>query len=443
MNHHLSLARIPLLREAVFRRDPLGFLSALAERRGDFAEFALGGRRFILVNSQELAHSLLVTNQHKFHKGPGLQRAKRLLGEGLLTSEGEYHRRQRRLIQPAFTRQRVAEYAGAVTRCALARQSRWRDGEELDISREMQRVALAVLGDTILGEDVRREAEEIGDAVDEIIRMSVPASGPRSVWKASMIRLGLSENRFPRLRGRVDAAVARIIARRRAAGGGPDLLSTLLRLRDEEGALTDEQVRDEVMTLVHAGHETTAGTLTWLWVLLARNPDAERRLHEELDEALPRGRAPEVGDLPRLVYTNAAVTETLRLYPAAWVISRYAIEDAELEGRRVTRGSVVLVSPYLMQRKPESYERPSEFCPERWMGGAEAQPFMPFGMGPRRCVGENFALMESVLITAVLARRWRFRLAPNTRVELDPRITLRPKRGVRVVLRGRETDDAG
>ncbi len=447
-NSFSSVLTLPGLRELAFQRDALGFLSSLAARDGDFCEFRLGRQTFFLVNEQSLARAVLVTKQHKFRKGPGLQRAKRLLGEGLLTSEGEYHRRQRQLIQPAFHRQQLSGYADSITGCALRRQTGWQDGQELDIHTEMKRLTLMVVGETMLGTDVQAEADEIGDLLGQTIEMLTPRASPAALLKSLRRKLGVLPNRFPQLRGRIDEIVGGIIAKRRMAGESGDLLSMLLQLRDEEGALTDAQVRDEVMTLVQAGHETTANALTWAWVLLSEHPSAGRKLHDEIDGVL-NGRRPSAGDVASLVYTNAVFMETLRLYPPAWVLSRSAIEDVELDGRVVPRGAVVLVAPYLLHRRPDVYERPLEFYPERWLvegggGGEEAAApmFLPFGLGPRRCIGEGFAMMESVLVIAVLASKWRMRLSPGCRVEIDPRITLRPKNRVRVVLEKRELHPA-
>lgn len=437
------MTRLPVLRELAFQRNALGFLSSMAERSGDFCSFSLAGQTFFLVNEPNLARTVLVTSQHKFRKGPGLQRAKRLLGEGLLTSEGEYHRRQRQLIQPAFHRQQLSGYADAATGCALRRQSNWRAGQELDIHKEMKRLTLMIVGETILGTDVQGQADEIGDLLGEAIELLTPTGGVGSLLKALRRKLGVLPNRFPQIRARIDEIIGGIIAQRRAAGGGDDLLSTLLRLRDEDGDLTDAQVRDEVMTLVQAGHETTANALTWAWVLLSGHPGAERKLHEEIDTVLG-GRRPAAADVQRLVFTNAVFMETLRLYPPAWALSRSAVEDVELDGHVIPRGAVVLVSPYLLHRRPDVYERPLEFYPERWLvdGRGDAPLFLPFGLGPRRCVGEGFAMMESVLVIVMLASKWRIGVSPGCRVEPDPRITLRPKSSVRVILQKRESYQA-
>jgi len=367
-----------------------------------------------------------------FRKGRALQRAKRLLGEGLLTSEGEFHRRQRRLAQPAFHRRRVNSYARVMVEYAEAASARWRDGQELDISDEMMRLTLAVVGKTLFDADVESDADEVGSALTEVMNLFGYLMLP---FSELLEKLPLPpRRRFLRARARLDAVIYRIIEERRRSGvDRGDLLSTLLHAVDEEGdrtGMTDEQLRDEVMTIFLAGHETT---LTWAWFLLAQNPEAEARLHEELDAVLAAGRPPEPEDVPALRYTEMVVAETMRLYPPAWALGRLALEDYEVRGYLIPRGALVLVSQYVIHRDPRFFPDPERFDPARWTPEAKsARPqfaYFPFGGGPRRCVGEGFAWTEAVLILAALARRWRPRLLPGRRVETQPRITLRPGEG--------------
>jgi cytochrome P450 len=252
--------------------------------------------------------------------------------------------------------------------------------------------------------------------------------------------------RFNRARARLDGVVYRIIDERRRGGEDRgDLLSMLLLAEDEEGdrqGMSNEQVRDEAMTLFLAGHETTANLLAWTWYLLARNPEAERRLHAEIDAVLEDGRAPTVDDLPRLRYAEMVVSEVMRLYPPAWAVGRRAVADHEAGGYHVPAGSLILVSQYVAHRDPRFWPDPERFDPERWTPEARGQrpqfAYFPFGGGPRRCVGEAFAWMEATLILATLAARGRMRLAPGRTAETSPRITLRPGRGgVPVILERR------
>jgi cytochrome P450 len=416
-----------------FRRDPLTFLSRIAREYGDVVTFKTGPQRVFLLNHPDYVRDVLVTRHERFHKGRALKRAKRLLGESLLTSEGAFHRRERRLAQPAFHRQRINSYGPVMVEYAERAGARWRDGETLDVSSEMMRLTLAVVGKTLFDADVESDADEVGEALTEVMELFDYLMLP---FAELLEKLPLPpQRRFMRARARLDSVVYRIIEERRRAGGDRgDLLSMLLLAVDEEGdrtGMTNEQLRDEAMTLFLAGHETTANALTWTWRLLAQNPEAEARLHEELDSVLEGGRAPRVEDFPALRYTEMVVSESMRLYPPAWAIGRLAIEDHEVGGCRVPRGSLVLVSQYVMHRDPRFFPDPERFDPERWTPEAKsARPqfsYFPFGGGPRRCIGEGFAWMETVLLLATLARRWRLRPAPGAKVEARARITLRPK----------------
>ena len=314
-----------------FRRDPLKFFTRLAREYGDAVQFRAGPQRIFLLNHPDYVRDVLVTHHERFQKGRALQRAKRLLGDGLLTSEGEYHRRQRRLAQPAFHRQRINSYGQVMVEYAAKTSARWRDGETLDISGEMMRLTLAVVGKTLFDADVESDADEVGEALTEVMELFGYLMLP---FSELLEKLPLApRRRFERARARLDAVIYRIIEERRRSGADRgDLLSMLLFALDEEGdrtGMTNEQLRDEVMTLFLAGHETTANALTWAWYLLAQNPESEARLHEELDAVLEGGRLPTVEDLPALRYTEMVVAETMRLYPPAYAIGRLALEDHE------------------------------------------------------------------------------------------------------------------
>ncbi|HST50505.1 MAG TPA: cytochrome P450 [Pyrinomonadaceae bacterium] len=427
-----------------FRRDPLKFFTRLAREYGDAVQFRAGPQRVFLLNHPDYVRDVLVANHARYLKGRALQRAKRILGEGLLTSEGEFHRRQRRLAQPAFHRRRVNSYGEAMVGYAAKTSARWRDGETLDIHDEMMRLTLAVVGKTLFDADVESDADEVGEALTDVMSlfgyMMLPFSELLEKLPLPPVR------RFERARARLDAVIYRIIEeRRRACADRGDLLSMLLFAEDEEGGgarMTDEQLRDEVMTLFLAGHETTANALTWCFYLLAQNPEAEARLHEELDTVLEVGRAPVVEDVPSLRYTEMVVAETMRLFPPAYAIGRLALEDHEVGGYFIPKGALVLVSQYVMHRDPRFFPCPTAFDPARFTTEAkEARPqfaYFPFGGGPRRCIGEGFAWTEAVLMLATLARRWRLRLAPGQTIERQPRITLRPKSSVLMKLERRE-----
>ena len=429
-----------------FRRDPLKFLTHLAREHGDVVPFRMGPQHVLLLNHPDLVRDALVTRADYFHKGRALQRSKRLLGEGLLTSEGEHHRRQRRLAQPAFHRKRIESYGAVMVDYAARDSARWRDGETLDISHEMMRLTLAIVGKTLFDADVESDTDEIGGALTELLELFQMLLLPYSEY---LERLPLPANRrFTRARAKLDAVIYRIINERRASGADRgDLLSMLLLAQDEEGAgdsMTDEQLRDEALTIFLAGHETTANALAWTWYLLSQNPEAEAKLHAELDAVLDGGRLPTVEDLPRLRYTEMVLAESMRLYPPAWVVGRLAVKEYAVGGHVAARGTLVLISQYVLHRDPRFFPDPLRFDPERWTPEAkEARPqyaYFPFGGGARRCIGEGFAWMEGTLIIATLARRWRMRLVPGHPVVTHPRMTLRAKHGMRMTLeeRGQE-----
>jgi cytochrome P450 len=433
----------PLFDLLAFRRDPLKFLTRLAREHGDIVPFRLGPQHVLLLNHPDLVKDALVTRADYFHKGRALQRAKRLLGEGLLTSEGEHHRRQRRLAQPAFHRKRIESYGAVMVDYAARDSDLWHDGETLDVAHEMMRLTLAIVGKTLFDADVESDTDQIGVALTQLLELFQMLLLPYSEY---LERLPLPANRrFTRARASLDAVIYRIINERRASGADRgDLLSMLLLAQDEEGAsgsMTDEQLRDEALTIFLAGHETTANALAWTWHLLAQNPDAEAKLHAELDAVLSGGRLPTVADLPQLRYTEMVVAESMRLYPPAWVIGRLAIKDYAVGDHVAAEGALVLISQYVLHRDPRFFPDPLRFDPERWTPEAkEARPpyaYFPFGGGARRCIGEGFAWMEATLIIATIARRWRMRPVPVHAVVPHPRITLRAKHGIRMTMEDR------
>ncbi len=409
---------------------------------GDLPYFRLGPYHAYLVNHPDLIREVLVTQQANFTKSRALQRARVLLGEGLLTSEGKFHLRQRRLVQPAFHRERLAAYAEVMTEYAARLRDRWVAGTTLDISDEMMRLTLAVVGKTLFSADVESEASEIGAALTVVLHMFQLLMMPFSEY---LEKLPLpSVRRFEKARTRLDETIYGLIhERRKNPEDKGDLLSMLLLAQDEESdgaGMTDQQVRDEALTLFLAGHETTANALTWTWYLLSQNLECEQRLHAELDAVLER-RAPLMTDLPNLRYTEMVVAEAMRLYPPAWGIGRMAIAPFELDGLNIAAKSVCIVSPYVTQRDPRWFPEPDRFDPERWIPEArDARPkfsYFPFGGGARVCIGERFAWMEGILMLATLAQKWKLTLAPGQRVEPLPLITLRTKYGMRMKLEAR------
>ncbi|MBV9108990.1 MAG: cytochrome P450 [Gemmatimonadetes bacterium] len=422
---------LPFAHLSAFRRDPLDFLERVHRRYGDVARFRFGPRRLYLLAHPELVRDVLVTRHRNFIKSKALQRARVVLGNGLLTSEGEVHLRQRRMAQPAFHRERIAALGETMVDLATRAADGWRPGQAMDVTREMNRLTLAIAASTLFGASVDDEADEIGAALTTALEAFKRLTNPLG---PILDRLPLPTTiRVRKASARLDATIYRIIAQRRRGGEDRgDLLSMLLAARDEEGdggGMTDLQLRDEALTLFLAGHETTANALAWTWHLLALNPDAEATLHRELDGVLA-GRAPTADDLPRLAYTRAVLAESMRLFPPAWTIGREPLEAFEAGGYRIRAGSVVLVSPWITHRDPRWWPDPERFDPGRWTPEQEAErprfAYFPFGGGPRKCIGEGFAWTEGILVLATLAARWRFRHAPATRVGRQPLITLRP-----------------
>jgi cytochrome P450 len=423
-------------------RDPIRFFQGLARDHGDLAYVRTAGENLFLVNDPRHIRDILVNHQHKFMKGRGLERAKRLLGEGLLTSEGAVHVRQRRLMQPAFHRERIASYASVMTDYAHRVRDSWQDGSTIDAAKEMNRLTLGVVGKTLFDADVESQAKEVGEALTAVLESFWLLMLP---WVEVLDRLPIPALKRGRAaRARLDGIIYGMIAERRRSGvDRGDLLSMLLTAQDEEHpgqGMTDEQVRDEAMTIFLAGHETTANALAWTWYLLSRTPDAERKVHEEIDRVLG-GRQPTVADIPALTYLEQVVTEAMRLYPPAWIIGRRALEDYSIGEYLIPARSIVIVSPYLVQRDARYYTNPDAFVPERWTPSFKAslQPFayFPFGGGARRCIGDAFAWMELVLVAATIAQRWRLELVPGHPVIPQPVVTLRVKHGLRMVVRAR------
>ena len=428
-------ARFPGQHLLGMQRDPLAFLTRIAREHGDVARFRLGRQEIWLLSHPDHVRDVLVTHNRRFVKGRALDRAKLLLGEGLLTSGGDVHLRQRRLAQPAFHRQRIAAYADEMVRLAQRHRDEWRNGDTLDVARAMNRLTLAIAGRTLFGADVEGQADAIGSALTDAISLFEIARLPIPQRLLDLlVRLPIGGGRmFTRARARLDAVVYRMIAERRAGGTDRgDLLSMLLLATDVEGdgsGMTDEQLRDEVLTIFLAGHETTANALAWSFHLLGRHPEVEAALHEEADRVLG-GRAATSDDLPALPWTRAVFAESMRLYPPAWVIGRRALEPHPAGGHVVPPDALILLSQWVVHRDPRWWPEPERFAPERWIGDAaeRARPklaYFPFGAGPRQCIGEQFAWTEGILVLATIAQRWRLRPIPGQTPTKRPLITLR------------------
>jgi len=414
-----------------FRRDPLGLLESVTRRHGPLAWIRVGGRDVYIVNEPECVQDILVTHARKFIKSRTLQRARQtLLGGSLLTLDGVEHLRRRRLAQPAFHRDRLAGYAQTMRAQAEWLRQSWQESAEVNMGAEMMRLTLAIVGRTLFSADVDGDSTGIGQAMTDVVEMFDTVLMPFANYLERFPFLPVTR-RLKRARRRLDDVIYRIIGDRRRSGiDGDDLLGLLMSARDEAdgSALTDVELRDELLTIFLAGHETTALALTWSWYLLARNRDVEARFHAAVDS----------GDRD---FVERVFAEALRLYPPAWAIGRISIEPYELAGHPVEPGAVFVLSPWLMHRDARFWPDPLRFDPDRFLPANRDQrprcSYYPFGAGPRACIGERFAWLEAALLLSVLGCAWQPRLARNASVDVNPLITLRPRTPVRMILQRR------
>lgn len=401
------------------RKTPLGefptFLSELQQQYGDVTAFRVPWRRFYFLNDPAAIKDVLVTQQHAFIKSEGTRAMRELLGEGLVTSEDPLHRRMRRIVQPAFHRERIEGYAQTMREYAQA----WRAPEgRFDMHAEMMELTLRIASKTLFGVDAGAQADRVGAALQEVITVFPEVLGPFGAIKR---RLPFpSTVRFRNARKVLDAIVLDLIAQRRRSGAqDASALSMLLSSRDEETgeALSDAQVRDEVMTLFVAGHETTANALTWTWYLLAKHPDVRDRLRAELARD------------PQTPYLDAVLNETLRLYPPAWILGRDALREVAVDGWRIRKGATVFMSQLVLHSSSHYFQEPERFLPERWLQTPDLPQFayFPFGGGSRKCLGDRFAWTEARIELGHLALRYRFDFDGEAPVAPDPIITLRPR----------------
>jgi cytochrome P450 len=424
-----------------FSRDRLGVLIRWHRQYGDMVWARFGPRPILFVNHPDLVEQVLVVQNRKFIKHFRLRSLKRTLGNGLLTSEGEFWRSQRKLAQPAFHRDRISAYARVMVDFTERMLQAWEDGQVRDIQDDMMRLTLEIVAKTLFDAQIGSDSAEASAAMKTLMK-AFPARTGSLIHVPDWIPTPLNL-RVERAARRLDRLILSIIAERRRSGEDRgDLLSLLLHAQDEESGrrMSDHQLRDEVMTLFMAGHETTANTLAWVWYLLANHPESEAKLRAELDQVLG-DRPPMIADFPRLRYAGMVVTEALRVYPTVWMLGREAIEPVELGGYRVPVGTTVFMSQWVIHRDGRWFEEPEVFRPERWANGLQEKiphyAYFPFGGGPRICMGNNFALMEATLLLATIARRFRLKLSPDAVVTPLPTITLRPACGVKVVVQTR------
>ena len=422
--------------------DWIGFSAECAREYGDISLY-----RFLRAPICQLTHpddieAVLVRLAPNFHKSRDYIALEFILGNGLLTNDTRSWQSQRQLIQPAFRHENIAAYAEIMAASAAAHLSRWRHGQACDLHHEMAHLTLDIVTKSLFGSTVSQDTRAIGIEVAAIMERFFAQAA-----LSFLIPEGLPIPKSPRLlrsRRRLNEVIFSIIRQRRASTApADDLLQTLLMAHDEHGGHMDDlQLRDEIMTLFLAGHETTANALTWTWYLLAQNPDAERALHVELDSVLA-GRPPALADLPRLPYTEMLVKESLRLFPPAWGIGRRALRDFDLRGFRIPAGTNVFIMQWLVHRDPRFFPDPLRFDPERWRvdpvrtGRIPRFAYFPFGGGPRVCIGAGFAMMETTLLLATIAQRYRFTLRPDPPVVPFFSVTLRPRHGVPVQVESR------
>lgn len=425
------------------RKDALGTLRRVAREYGDIVRLPVAFQDRIFLNHPDFIEQVLILQQAKFHKSELTKRiTEGLLGQGLLISEGDFWRRQRRLAQPAFHRSRINEYAATMTESVQRHIAAWRNGDERDLAAEMMALTLDVAVRTLFGTTLPTEARRVGQSMTFLMRYQLgrqrsPVRIPES-WPTPRNRRARRERTF------LDSLVYQFISERQTNGTskhGTDLLSLLMGAMDEDGTqMTPQQLRDETMTLFLAGHETTAQLLAWTWYLLSENPSDESRLYEELRSVLA-GRTPEPADFAKLPFLHAVISEVLRLYPPAYITARTSIESAQIGGYDFPAGSTMLMSQWVMHRDPRYYDDPDSFRPERWLNGLASRlpsgAYFPFGDGPRRCLGQGFAMLEAAIVIGTLAQNFQFRLVRDHPVIPEPLITLRPHNGIRMMLHAR------
>jgi cytochrome P450 len=421
-----------------FQRDPLGFMRKTEQTYGRMATIHIGKIPFVLCFRPEHVRYFLTEQQRNFTKinRQGVGNLSFLLGDGLLTSEGDFHRQQRRLVQPAFHRSRIENYAQTMVRLAEAMLGEWQVGQEVNIAHEMQQLTLRIIMSALFNVDSREQAALLGTAFNAVIN-----NGGRALGRRRRLRINLPFTRYHKVfeaKRTLDAFVYDLIAQRRSEGRDTgDVLSMLLEAQDEGNTMTDKQVHDQVLTFVAAGHETAQNTLSFTFYLLAQHPAVREKLLAELRSVL-HGHTPTVQDLPNLPYLEWVINEAWRIYPPAWTQARMAIEAFDLDGYHFPAGTIVIFGQWVLHHLSDIWGDPDTFRPERWdPATAEKLPqfaYFPFGGGPRICIGMPFAQMETKLLLATILQRYSPRLKPGFALELQPRVTIRPKHGMPMIL---------
>ncbi len=413
--------------------NPIFLFQHLADTYGDIAHYKLGHHHIVFLNHPDYIREVLVAQNDNFIKERTVQRTKMLLGEGMITSEGSIHRAQRMTAQPAFHRQRIAQYASVIVEETVRMRESWRAGEQRDISADMMHLTLNVVARTLFATDLREEVCELAAAINRIMGLyNFLVMLPLAEWLVHVRPPGLAA--FVRARNRIDAVVFRMIdAHLRKRRDEGSLLDMMLAASPVDNPESRQALRDQVITIFLAGYETVANALSWTWYLLSQNAQCEEKFHAEVD-SVPGRSVPTVEDVPRLRYTENVIAESLRLYPPAWAMGRYARNDFALGDYFLPARTTVLISQFVTHRDPRFFRDPLRFDPDRFSPEEKVRrkkfTYFPFGAGTRQCIGESFAWMEGVLILATLAQKWKLQLVPGHRVEPQPLITLRPKYGM-------------
>jgi cytochrome P450 len=423
-------------------RDPLGFLEEAGRRHGDIVYLRLGGIHAYYLAHPDLVREVLFTQRANFTLSPLREKLIPVLGLGLFTSKGELHARQRRLMQPVFRKSRIEAYAASMIALSQRTRDGWRDGAEIDASEEMMRLTMYIAAKTLFDHDIEGDSDVISHNLEILLEYFTRMMSP---FLSLSLALPLpSTRRFRAAVRDFDSVIYRMIERRAASPSeGDDLLALLMRATDDQTRtqMTAKQLRDELVTLLIAGHETSANVLAWTLYLLAQSPEAEAQLHAEAHGLLAGRPAFEVADIERMPYARKVISEGLRLYPPGWFIGRQALADVTVGPYTIPRGGVVLMSQYLMQRDARFYEAPGRFMPDRWtrefMERLPRGAYFPFSGGDRHCIGEGFAWQESMLILATLVERWKFELIPGQQIRPKPSVTLRPDNPIRMIVRAR------
>ncbi|MGB8582844.1 MAG: cytochrome P450 [Candidatus Sulfotelmatobacter sp.] len=413
--------------------NPIILFQHLAKTYGDIAHYKIGPHHIVFLNHPDYIREVLVVQNDNFIKERTVQRTKMLLGEGMITAEGAAHRAQRLAAQPAFHRQRIGEYGGVIVEESARLRDSWKAGERRDIAVDMMHLTLNVVARTLFAADLRDEVYELVAAINRIMGLyNFLVMLPAAEWLVHLRPPGLAA--FVRARKRIDAVVYRMIdAHRRSGRDSGSLLDLMLAASPVNNEASRQALRDQVITIFLAGYETVANALSWTWYLLSENPECEAKLHEEVNCVLA-GRLPGAADVPNLRYAETVMAESLRLYPPAWAMGRYARNDFTLGEYFLPARTTVLISQFITQRDPRYFPDPLRFDPDRFSAEGKARrtkfTYFPFGAGARQCIGESFAWMEGVLILSTLAQKWKLRLARGHGIEPQPLITLRPKYGM-------------